>query len=63
MFLPGPWEDLKAPDLPVESWCLRFHENRPLGRLLGLRPLHRLFADAWAMVQSGDGPAFEEIPR
>jgi hypothetical protein len=63
VFLPGPWEDLKAPDLPVESWCLRFHENRPLGRLLALRPLHRLFADAWAMVQAGDGPAFEEIPR
>jgi hypothetical protein len=63
VFLPGPWEDLKAPDLPVETWRLRLYGGRPMGRLLALRPLHRLFADAWAMVRAGEGPAFEEIPR
>jgi hypothetical protein len=58
LFLPGPWEDLKAPDLPVESWRLRLYGGRPLGRLLALRPLHRLFEEAWRLVASGKGPGY-----
>jgi hypothetical protein len=61
VFLPGPWEELKAPDLPVEAWRLRFYEGRPLGRLLAVRPLHRLFEEAWRMVRAGRGPAFQEV--
>jgi hypothetical protein len=60
VFLPGGWEELKAPDLPVETWRLRLYGGRPLGRLLALRPLHRLFEDAWRLVEAGRGPAFEE---
>jgi hypothetical protein len=61
LFLPGPWEELKAPDLPVESWRLRLFGGRPLGRLLALRPLHRLFEEAWRLVADGQGPGFEEV--
>jgi hypothetical protein len=61
LFLPGPWEELKAPDLPVESWRLRLYGGRPLGRLLALRPLHRLFEEAWRLVAAGQGPGFEEV--
>jgi hypothetical protein len=61
VFLPGPWEELKSPDLPVEAWRLRLYGGRPLGRLLALRPLHRLFEEAWRMVEAGMGPAFEEV--
>jgi hypothetical protein len=61
VFLPGPWEELKAPDLPAEAWRLRLYGGRPLGRLLPLRPLHELFEAAWRLVQAGEGPAFEEV--
>jgi hypothetical protein len=61
LFLPGPWEELKAPDLPVESWRLRLYGGRPLGRLLALRPLHLLFEEAWRLVAAGQGPGFEEV--
>jgi hypothetical protein len=61
LFLPGPWEELKAPDLPVEAWRLRLYGGRPLGRLLALRPLHRLFEEAWRLVAAGQGPGFEEV--
>ena len=59
VFLPGLWEDLKAPNLPIEAWKLPLYEGAPLdGRVLPLRPLHELFAAAWQRVQSGDAPAF-----
>jgi hypothetical protein len=61
LFLPGPWEELKAPDLPAEAWRLRLYGGRPLGRLLALRPLHLLFEEAWRMVAAGQGPGFEEV--
>jgi hypothetical protein len=61
VFLPGPWEELKAPDLPVEAWRLRLYGGRPLGRLLALRPLHHLFQEAWRLVAAGRGPGFEEV--
>jgi hypothetical protein len=63
LFLPGPWDELKAPDLPVESWRLQLYGGRPLGRLLALRPLHELFEEAWRLVAAGQGPAFEEVSR
>ncbi|MFG2138189.1 hypothetical protein [Streptomyces sp. NPDC048650] len=56
-FLPGGWTDLKAPHLPLETAKLDAHlatvtEKRepsgPFTRLLAPRPLHEMFADAWA---------------
>ncbi|WP_431681403.1 hypothetical protein [Kitasatospora sp. KL5] len=56
-FVPGPWTDLKAPELPLETAKLATHlagrEFRkevegPFLRLLPPKPLHEMFADAWA---------------
>ncbi|MEU9113734.1 hypothetical protein AB0D04_18625 [Streptomyces sp. NPDC048483] len=56
-FLPGGWTDLKAPHLPLETAKLAAYlstatEKRelegPLTRLLPPRPLHEMFAEAWA---------------
>lgn len=68
-FLPGGWIPFKAPDLPMESWKLSLYGigdkksnyDKPLDRILPLRPLHELFAEAWARVKSGDKPEYEEV--
>jgi hypothetical protein len=68
-FLPGAWEDLKAPDLPIESWKLPLYGagrsevglHTPLGVLLPLRPTHELFQAAWVRVKAGDEPRYEEV--
>jgi hypothetical protein len=71
-FLPGGWENLKAPNLPLESWKLALHgverEGKdgaqlrlPMGHLFLRRPAHELFAEAWGRVQRGDRPAYEAV--
>jgi hypothetical protein len=63
VFLPGAWEELKAPNLPIEAWKQMLYEGAPLdGRILPMRPLHELFAAAWQRVQLGDAPAFAPAP-
>ncbi|MBS2034181.1 hypothetical protein JST97_04290 [bacterium] len=59
-FLPGGWENRRAPDLPLESFKLPLY-NQVLGRVLALEPLHCLFARAWSLVLEGKGPAYEEV--
>lgn len=70
-FLPGGWEALKAPNLPIETWKLslygieRDEHDRlqiPLGLILPTEPLHHLFAQAWERIKSGDVPKYEEVP-
>jgi hypothetical protein len=65
-FLPGAWINLKSPHLPIERWKLPLYHLSdsglpPLGRILAPKPLARLFAEAWARVCAGDGPAFLEV--
>jgi hypothetical protein len=68
-FLPGGWVPLKSPDLPVENWKLALYGvgdkksgyAKPFKRLLPLRPLHEIFAEAWARVKRGDRPEYEEV--
>ena len=68
-FLPGGWVSFKAPDLPMEVWKLPLYGigdkkggyARPLHRILPLRPLHELFAEAWARVARGERPEYEEV--
>ncbi|MFD0267250.1 hypothetical protein ACFVGY_11715 [Streptomyces sp. NPDC127106] len=56
LFVPGPWTQLKAPHLPVESDKLPAHLasasgstlHAPLLRLLPVLPAHEQFAGAWA---------------
>jgi hypothetical protein len=70
-FLPCGWEALSAPNLPIETWKLPLYgatrakkgdkvELR-LRKLIPLKPLGALFAEAWARVQKGDKPKFEEV--
>jgi hypothetical protein len=68
-FLPGGWVALKAPDLPIEAWKLPLYGvgdkksgyAKPLRRVLPLRPIHELFAEAWERVRRGDRPEYEEV--
>ncbi|CAM5284024.1 hypothetical protein SAVIM338S_00190 [Streptomyces avidinii] len=63
VFVPGPWTDLKAPHLPLETAKLAPHGARagrsepemPFLRLLSPVPPHELFADAWRASRSGAG--------
>ncbi|MFC7217836.1 hypothetical protein ACFQLX_06585 [Streptomyces polyrhachis] len=61
LFLPGGWEALKNPALPVETWKrghLPFHEDM---RMVPMEPVAELFETAWQRVRGGDRPAFEEL--
>lgn len=74
LFLPGPWEALPAPAVPVEAWKLPLYGvtrddegklHRPFERsaIVPLEPAHELFARAWARVQKGDAPGYEKIEK
>ncbi|MCA9070516.1 MAG: hypothetical protein KDA84_16405, partial [Planctomycetaceae bacterium] len=69
-FLPGGWEALKLPHLPIETWKLPLFQitrndagqlDTPLPRILPLVPVHELFEAAWNRTQSGDAPGYEEV--
>lgn len=69
-FLPGPWLALKTPHPPIEAWKMSLYDiplvggalgKMPLGRIVPLVPLHDLFAAAWARVEAGDVPTYEEV--
>ncbi|MDB5340055.1 MAG: hypothetical protein JWN70_5674 [Planctomycetaceae bacterium] len=69
-FLPGGWEDYKAPHLPLETWKVPLFQIRrdaynrlapPLGRIVPLEPVHSLFAKAWQRILDGDVPEYEEV--
>ena len=63
IFLPGGWEKRGGNDLPLESWKLALYAfpYGSIGRLLPPKPPHQLFADAWARVEKGDAPRYEEV--
>lgn len=66
LFLPGPWTELKAPFLPVETWKLdslgiRADKHIPLGVARPVVPVPEVFQAAWQRVRSGDGPRFQEL--
>ena len=69
-FLPGGWEALKIPHLPIETWKLPLFGitrnaqgglDMPLPRILPLIPVHELFQKAWDRTQKGDAPRYEEV--
>ncbi len=69
-FLPGGWEDLKAPHLPLETWKMPLYgmtrdsyqrATPPLARIVPLEPMHQLFAKAWKRICDGDVPKYEEV--
>ena len=62
--LPGTWEKLWTPQPGIETWKLALYDAplrkdavlAPLGRILPLRPVHEIFADAWRAVEEGKLP-------
>jgi hypothetical protein len=71
-FLPGAWEALGSPDMPFESWKMPLYDitrdehgrlTSPLERFLPPRPLHTIFEAAWARIEAGDVPRYEEVKR
>ncbi|MEV7599293.1 hypothetical protein AB0O91_18125 [Kitasatospora sp. NPDC089797] len=61
LFLPGGWQEAKAPALPVETWKAALYQlptHRPA--LPGL-PVPELFARAWQRTLDGDAPGYEEL--
>lgn len=69
-FLPGGWEALKAPNLPLETWKLPFFGEAadgspafPLSRIVPLQPYGDLFEAAWKRTQSGDAPKYEIMEK
>lgn len=70
VFLPGGWEALKAPHLPLETWKLPLFEMHRdeydratpvLPLIVPLQPVHSLFAAGWKRVTTGDEPRYEEV--
>jgi hypothetical protein len=70
-FLPGGWEALKSPHPPMESWKLPFYGARnvegaaapTMARFVALAPFHLLFERAWARIDGGDVPKYEQVKR
>ncbi|MEP3482475.1 MAG: hypothetical protein ABJZ55_24755 [Fuerstiella sp.] len=70
LFLPGGWEALKAPHLPLETWKLplfnmyrdTYDRATPvLPLIVPLQPVHTLFEAGWKRITSGDEPRYEEV--
>ena len=70
LFLPGGWEALKAPHLPLETWKLPLfnmyrdtHDRATpvLPLIVPLQPVHTLFEAGWKRITSGDEPRYEEV--
>jgi hypothetical protein len=69
-FLPGGWEALKAPNLPLETWKLPLYGYESTDSLRGgtaekivpLGSITSLFQQAWKRWLDGDRPAYAEAP-
>lgn len=68
VFLPGGWEALALPNLPIESWKLPLFGYDSIDAFRGYNAelivcqdtLHALFQRAWERVAAGDPPRYEE---
>ncbi|MEO3826593.1 DNA-binding protein [Actinomadura sp. B10D3] len=64
LFLPGGWEALKSPHLPLESWKVPLFGltagfkglESPLGVIVPAEPADGLYRRAWQRVLDGDAP-------
>jgi hypothetical protein len=70
IFLPGGWEPLKTPNLPIETWKLPMFGYENIEPLRGGMaefivfegPIASLFEKAWNRWKAGDVPAYAEAP-
>jgi hypothetical protein len=61
LFLPGGWQEIKAPGLPVESWKAGLYELPASRAILPELPVGELFAKAWQRIIEGDQPGYEQL--
>ncbi|SDT37723.1 hypothetical protein SAMN05216371_2078 [Streptomyces sp. TLI_053] len=61
LFLPGGWQEAKAPGLPVETWKAALYDLPTHHDVLPRSAVPELFARAWQRVTDGDAPGFEEL--
>ncbi|GAA4601007.1 hypothetical protein BJY16_003728 [Actinoplanes octamycinicus] len=60
VFLPGGWQEARAPRLPVESWKQAMYAEAGRVRIVPM-PLPELFRTAWGRVLAGDPPRYHEL--
>lgn len=63
LFLPGGWNELASPHLPLEVWKnglfgITSDGTVPLGLAAPRIPVAELFGVVWRRVQAGDGPRY-----
>ncbi|MFJ8621475.1 hypothetical protein ACIRD3_01350 [Kitasatospora sp. NPDC093550] len=61
LFLPGGWQEAKAPALPAETWKAALYELPTHRPVLAQLPVPELFARAWQRTLDGDTPGYEEL--
>ncbi|WP_316524618.1 hypothetical protein [Kitasatospora brasiliensis] len=61
LFLPGGWQEAKAPALPAETWKAALYDLPTHRPALPALPVPELFARAWQRTVDGDGPGYEEL--
>ncbi|MFJ4187123.1 hypothetical protein [Kitasatospora sp. NPDC089509] len=61
LFLPGGWQEAKAPALPVETWKAALYHLPTHRPVLSHLPVPELFARAWQRTLDGDAPGYEEL--
>lgn len=61
LFLPGGWQEAKAPGLPVETWKAALYSLPTHRAVLPPLSVPELFARAWQRVTDGDVPGYEEL--
>lgn len=69
IFLPGGWEALAAPNLPIESWKLPLYGYLNTDALRGggaemivcQETVDSIFQRAWQRICDGDAPRYEEV--
>jgi len=68
IFLPGGWEPLKQPNLPIETWKLSMFGHHDTERLRGGSAaaivcegsIGGAFRIAWKRVTAGDSPRYQD---
>ncbi|MFF5965099.1 DNA-binding protein [Streptomyces collinus] len=66
LFLPGAWEALPSPRLPLEQWKLPLYGELAqvrvrVGQLVPTEPASDLYRRAWQRIREGDVPRFEQL--
>ena len=73
-FLPGGWQPLAKPNLPIELWKLELYDRSfksevgsglfvPFGRILPWFSFTKLFEQAWLRIKNGETPQYEEVRK